>query len=297
MKQQKEKVPVLQPGTSSMGAGALQNNKANYTPNLKKSSDTTIREQRALWWIERDFLIIPIQPNSKKIVPGFGMHQDKIGNPERVHQWFGPNTLVNLAVCSTSTGLILDFDDPDLYKFWASKFPVESRTYTELTPRGGYHVFAYVWTELRKGFTPIKGVELKRVVLVYPSRVGNQPYGHGAGEILQLDASLVLSPLSQVPIKPPEQRMGLRDPRRLGRIKSAFSCLDLLDVKDSGPARRFISVSCPFHVDREPSFWIDTTRNLWGCHACGVRGDVINLYARLKGLTNTQAIREMEATL
>jgi hypothetical protein len=283
-----------QPETPALEAKTRLNIQNYYTPYLKKSPDATLREQRALWWLERDFLLIPIQPNSKKIVRGFGMHQDKIGNPERVHRWFGPKTLANLAVCSTSTGLILDFDDPDLYKFWASKFPAESRTYTEQTPRGGYHVFAHVWSELRKGFMPIKGVELKRVVLVYPSRVDNRPYGCGAGEILDLDATLVLSPLSQAPVKPPEQRIGIRDPRRLGRIKSAFSCLELLKVKDSGPAHRFISVPCPFHDDKEPSFWIDTGRNLWGCHACGVHGDVINLYARLKGITDIRvAIREM----
>jgi len=302
MNRQKEKVPVLQPGTSSAGAGALQNGQPHYTPNLKKSSDSTLREQRALWWLERDFLIIPIQPNSKKIVPGFGMHQDKIGNPERVHRWFGPKTLANLAVCSTSTSLILDFDDPDLYKFWASKFPIESRTYTELTPRGGYHVFAHVWSELRKGFMPIAGVELKRVVLVYPSRVDNRPYGRGAGEILDLDASLVLSPISEAPRVHERAQVNIHDPSYLQKIKSAFSCVDLVrsvrpGFKISGPARRFVSAPCPFHDDKEPSFWIETGRNLWGCHACGVHGDVINLYARLKGLTNNQAIREMGATL
>jgi len=290
--------PGQEPGARAAGGEAHQKSQNYYTPNLNKSSDTTIREQRALWWLKRDFLLIPIQPNSKKIVPGFGMHQDKIGHAERVHQWFGPKTLANIAICSSSTGLILDFDDPDLYKFWAAKFPAESQTYTEQTPRGGCHVFAHVWRELRKGFTPIKGVELKRVVLVYPSRVDNKPYGRGAGELLKLDATLVLSPLSQAPVKPPEQRIGIRDPRRLGRIKSAFSCMDLLKVKDSGVARRFVSIRCPFHEDQEPSFWIDVERNLWGCHGCGAHGDVINLYARLKGIEDIRdAIREMEATL
>jgi len=71
----------------------------------------------------------------------------------------------------------------------------------------------------------------------------------------------------------------------------------LIKVEDSGPPKRFVPAHCPFHDDKEPSFWIDTDRNLWGCHACGVRGDVINLYARLKGLTNTEAIREMRSTL
>ena len=293
-----EESPGQQPGTSSMGAGAHQHQRLNYTANLKKSSDTTLREQRALWWIKRDFLPIPIQPNSKKIVHGFGVYQDKIGNPERVHQWFGPKTLANIAVCGTQTSLILDFDDPDLYKFWAGKFPAESRTYTEQTPRGGYHVFAHAWSRDLAGVALIKGVELKRVVLVYPSRVDNQPYGRGAGDLLDLDAGYVLSPLSQAPIAPRLPPAAAHSKDSLQKIKSAFSCLALIqsarpDTRVPQSSRRFITAACPFHDDTEPSFWIDTDRNLWGCHACNIRGDVINLYARLKGLSNDQAIREM----
>lgn len=289
-----------EPGTPTANDERQRQN--NYTLNLKKSSDSTLREQRAQWWLERDFLLIPIQPNSKKIVPGFGPHQDAIKTPERVRRWFGPKTLANLAVCGTQTSLILDFDDPDLYKFWAGKFPTESRTYTEQTPRGGYHVFAHVWGESLKGFMPIKGVELKRVVLVYPSRVDNRPYSCGAGDLLDLDATLVLPPLSEIPIVPRAARANVHAKDSLQKIKAAFSCLALMEsfkpgVRVPPSSKRFITVTCPFHDDKEPSFWIDTDRNLWGCHACGVHGDVINLYARLKGLSVTKAIREMGDTL
>jgi hypothetical protein len=258
--------------------------------------------QAALWWFERDFLVLPLQPNSKKIVPGFGLYQDKITNPERVYQWFSERSLSNLAVCGTQTSLILDFDDPDLYKFWAGKFPNESRTYTEQTPRGGYHVFAHTWGRDLKGVILIKGVELKRVVAVSPSRVDNKPYIRGAGDLLDLDATLVLSPLLQAPIISRSSRVDIHAKGNLQKIKSAFSCLALLqaakpDLKIPRSSKRFITVPCPFHDDKEPSFWIDTDRNLWGCHACNTRGDVINLYARLKNITNNEAIRAMGETL
>ena len=273
--------------------------KKNYTIS---SAEENTKEQIALGWLKHDFLLLPVQPNSKRLVPGFGIYQDKIGTPERVSQWFGKKSLANLAVCGTQTSLILDFDDADLYKSWASKFPNEARTYTEQTPGGGYHVFAHAWGELLKGVTLIKGVELKRVVLIYPSVIDNKQYIRGEGELLKVDAEILLSPLSETPITRNAPRVGVHDKSYLQKIKSAFSCLDLIQsanpkIKVYGSSKRFVSLPCPFHDDKEPSFWIDTERNLWGCHACGVRGDVINLYARLKGITNKEAIFEMGKTL
>lgn len=269
--------------------------KENYTP---IPHTLTIKQQAALWWLKRDFMILPVQPNSKKIVPGFGFYRDRIRTPERVYQWFGERSLANLAVCGTQTSLILDFDDADLYTYWANKFPKESKTYTERTPRGGYHVFAHAWREMLKGVTLVKGVELKQVVLIYPSVADSKPYTRGDGDLLHLDAKIILSPLSQSPISRPIQQTKTQGGGKLQKIKQSFSCLDLIQstnpkVKVYGSTNRFVSVPCPFHDDKEPSFWIDTIRNLWGCHACGIRGDVINLYARLKGITNDQAIREM----
>jgi hypothetical protein len=50
---------------------------------------------------------------------------------------------------------------------------------------------------------------------------------------------------------------------------------------------------CPFHDDRSPSFWLNTEQQLCGCFAgCTAKPlDVINLYARLHGMNNDDAIR------
>ena len=82
------------------------------------------------------------------------------------------------------------------------------------------------------------------------------------------------------------------------RIKAALPIYDCasrlteLKTSDKG-AGRWYRGRCPFHDDQNPSFWIDTERNLWGCHACGERGDVINLYAKNKGVTVNQAIKDL----
>jgi hypothetical protein len=260
------------------------------------------KEQIALWWLERDFSLLPVQPNSKKLVPGFGFYQDKIATPERVAEWFGARRLANLAVCATQTSLILDFDDADLYEYWARRFPNEARTYTEQTPRGGYHVFAHAWPGDLRGVKLIKGVELKKICLIYPSTIDNKPYRRGVGELQKVSAKLLLSPLREKTITSDAPRVVPRGKTHLQKIKSSFICLDLLQtanpkIRVFQSSNRFVSLTCPFHDDDEPSFWIDTYRNLWGCHACGIRGDAINLYARLKGISNREAIREMEKSL
>lgn len=296
----KKSVPGERPETRA--AGVRQNGHPQYIKFLGELHTPTAKEQAALDWLQRDFALLPVQPNSKKLVPGFGYYQNKITTPEKVYQWFGEKTLSNLAVCATQTSLILDFDDPYLYQFWAGKFPDAARTYTERTPRGGYHVFAHVWGEALKGLTPIKGVEFKRVVLVYPSTVAEKQYTQGAGDLLDLDATQVLSPLSQSQTITKATRIEPQGKGKLADIKAAYSCLDLIRSADStakvyGSGKRFISLHCPFHEDKEPSFWIETERNLWGCHSCGKRGDVINLYALLKNITILDAIREMRSTL
>jgi hypothetical protein len=302
MKTDTKKVPQgLGPGAHAE-VKLRKNGHPHYTQNLKKSRTLSVKERCALWWLKQDFLILPVQPNSKRLVPGHGPHRNKITFPEQVYQWFGDRSLANIAVCGTQTSLILDFDDSDLYKFWAGKFSDAARTYTEQTPRGGYHVFAHVWGESLKGFMPVKGVELKRVALIFPSSIDDKQYTHGAGSLLNLDADQILSPLRQLQTTIKTPRVESHGKGILPQIKSAFSCLDLVRSADStaqiyGSGKRFISLRCPFHEDKEPSFWIDTEQNLWGCHACGTTGDVINLFARLHGLTVRDAIQEMRSTL
>lgn len=55
---------------------------------------------------------------------------------------------------------------------------------------------------------------------------------------------------------------------------------------------RWLMTQCPLHDDHNPSFWLDTERQICGCYAgCTSRPlDVINLYARLYGLSNRDAI-------
>ena len=50
---------------------------------------------------------------------------------------------------------------------------------------------------------------------------------------------------------------------------------------------------CPLHEERTPSFTVDAEKNLWNCFGCGKGGSVIDLHARLGGMTAGEAMRDL----
>lgn len=73
-------------------------------------------------------------------------------------------------------------------------------------------------------------------------------------------------------------------------IKSFFT-----DIERTSLDGRYYLTRCPLHDDHNPSMWIDTTLQVCGCYSgCTDKPlDVINLFARLNGLSNSDAIKIM----
>lgn len=265
------------------------------------------RYKAALAWLDRGAAVLPVQPGRKYLVEGFGPFRKRITAADEAFKWFG-NGLYNLAVCLPDGLICLDFDSDECFAEWEKTVnPQLQATYQEITPRG-YHLFYRVNLPIRLWLVP--GIEIKRVCLVAPSVVKGRTYGRIDYPILQLDdySPLISSLLSE----PPPQAMPANLSKEkntqghktdtIGRVKAAWPVYDLastltqLVTSDHGRGRWFKG-RCPLHQDRRPSFWVDAERGLWGCHSCGVRGDVINLYARLNGLTDQEAIKVMAARL
>lgn len=265
--------------------------------------------QRAAFWLERGFNLLPIQPHTKKLVKGYGPNLAHLETLDQARAW----QRYNLAAVAGVNGLILDFDDPDLYARWAAQVGPSANTYTERTPRGGAHVFYWLtWSAWRKDIPQvIPGCEVKKAAMVAPSEVGGHGYRYdpGAdifelydfGEFENLFSLLSKNPepvtAATVPTKPARIRAGSGP---LAAIKSQITVLDILtenriEVKRASGGKRWLLARCPFHDDNDPSMWIDTDRNLWGCHACDAHGDQVNLFARLKHVTNTEAITALSA--
>src|SRR3972149_8176187 len=136
----------------------------NYNPNFYAC---------ARIWLKRGCSLIPCQPNSKYQVRGFGPVRKTITTDAQAQQYFSQGAY-NLAVVLAKTLYCLDFDDWQLFTTWSDTIPAELQTtYTEITPRGA-HVFYR--GDLPANLSLIRGVEIKRLVLVAPSVVSGRRY-------------------------------------------------------------------------------------------------------------------------
>jgi hypothetical protein len=268
----------------------------------------SIKLDRAVWWLAHGFELLPCQPNQKTLVGGFGQYRAKITDSQQAGQWWGNGASANLAVLAPEENYILDFDKIEVYTAWAEACPGAAMSYTETTPNGGHHVFMI--GRIPPGVKLIPGAEVKRVVLVSPSVVDGKQYKiiSQPEKFLEVDPVEVFSSLSQpghatpYAMRATETRRAVGNPfSHIDQIKKHFAISHVLklyrpEIKFSGRGD-FLTCACPFHADSKPSFWFNDSKGLWGCHACNVRGDVINLYARFEAVNMREAISRMWAVM
>lgn len=253
----------------------------------------------AVAWLFRGVRLVPIQPRSKCLVAGFGPYSQHITTEDAAWFWFQERAC-NLGLVTGGGLVILDFDQVKDYDAWRLAWPGLASTYTELTARGA-HVF--LAGESASGQLA-GGVEVKgrgAVVMsapsVHPGGVKYKPVNQEA-VILPVPANFPLLSDSSKPLSK-KSTLPLSGKDTIARIKAAFPVLDLaqtltpLRSKDD----RWWHGRCPFHDDKQASFWVDAQRGLWGCYACQVRGDIINLYAHSQGLSVNNAIAALAVAL
>ncbi|HOT91544.1 MAG TPA: CHC2 zinc finger domain-containing protein [Anaerolineae bacterium] len=284
--------------------GVVSSLELEATPKRKNrvhnSSTVVLKSQvfeRALYWISNKVPLVPLQPKSKSLITGFGAYSQRITTEDTAWYWFGERAC-NLAVVTGHGLVVLDFDCPGEYDAWRMAWPDLADTYTERTARG-MHVF--LAGDSASGRLPGRpGVEIKgrgAVVMsapsVHPGGFVYQAVDPGA-LIKQAPGDFpLLSEHPQALSKGIVTCAGGKD--ALARIKAAYSVLDLAQslTRLKTNNGRWWHGRCPFHDDKRPSFWVDAERQLWGCYACGMHGDVVNLYAIQHGLSVQDAIRAL----
>ena len=60
-----------------------------------------------------------------------------------------------------------------------------------------------------------------------------------------------------------------------------------INIKPSGANYKGL---CPFHGEKTPSFYINTSKQIYKCFGCGEGGNVINFIANIENLSFKQAI-------
>ena len=76
-------------------------------------------------------------------------------------------------------------------------------------------------------------------------------------------------------------------------VKAAVTTRQMAEHYGLRPDRHGM-VCCPFHGDKHPSMKVDAR---FHCFACGADGDVIDFVARLRGVRNIEAAREISAAV
>jgi DNA primase len=84
----------------------------------------------------------------------------------------------------------------------------------------------------------------------------------------------------------------LISPEKLSELKSAVDIVELISeyvpLKRAGKRYRAL---CPFHPDKDPSFYVHVERQNYRCFGCGATGDVISFVQRIDNLTFPEAVR------
>jgi len=135
---------------------------------------------------------------------------------------------------------------------------------------------------------------------IHPS--GHKYQGYGSPEQIATIASIkdVIPEYEDVPQWQPRERAPLdpyaeamREPVGVSveAVKAAWKWEDIMPL--NGTARRgVIMAHCPLHNDGNASFAIYPDGHAY-CFGCNWRGDIIDVFAELNGLTVQEALKEM----
>jgi len=77
-------------------------------------------------------------------------------------------------------------------------------------------------------------------------------------------------------------------------VKSAYDIVDVVAnyVKLKKVGRNYVGL-CPFHSEKTPSFVVSPEKQIFKCFGCGVAGDVVTFYMKIKGLSFKEALIEL----
>jgi len=262
---------------------------------------------------------IPVPHMQKKPVIRWSEYQERLPSSDELIRWFSVYPTNWGVICGRLHHLrmpgflvVIDFDQLDRALDWLNRGIVRTRMIT--TSRG---LHAYFFTREDPGKT-MHFPELGFDLVAQGAYVIGAESVHPSGAVYQvLDSSPVAwvnrvrDVLPEIPavqvaktrvvIPAPVQAdsspwaSAENPPDLIQAIKARYRILDFFpDAERSSYGRQddFYLARCPFHDDHNPSFWINARLNLCGCYAgCTSKPyDVINLVARLEGISNQNAI-------
>lgn len=285
----------------------------------------------ALFWNQLGVAVIPIRYRDKRpdvrLLPDgkWERYQTTLPTEIELKKWF-TGGFHNLGVVVGWRKLVvIDFDDIQMYmrwSLWITRRQGINRTIStalKVSTSRGVHV--YVTTELPSQNAKLPGIDIKarggyvlgagsihKTGVPYSVLEGRFPAAVRAlSDVLPADmmsANTEYAGVVNAAALPVIGRSGdawdmaesVFSPTEdlIVQIKRRYS-IDQFLMLDVRKSPRWYVTRCPFHDDKNPSFWVDLSRGLCGCFAgCTSKPlDVIDLYARLHNLSVRDAITLM----
>ena len=277
-------------------------------------------------WVSMGIGVIPVRYKDKRPAVAWEKYKTELPTPEELSTWFTQGKHNYGVLAGWNNLMVLDFDDVAEYNTWlgwAVEKPVDtdilSKAFAVLTSRG-VHIYMRLASTIKNHKVGKIDIKTAGYVLgpgsIHPSGAEYR----AMRETIHLPLIMTLSDVlpAHLLVTHTEHIEGVCVPRvetvsasdpwhtvndpttvsgtLIQLIRKKFRIEDFFTdkVRTSVNARWFLT-RCPLHEDKEPSMWLDTEHQLCGCFAgCTPKPlDVINLYARLHGMTNELAIQEL----
>lgn len=290
--------------------------------------------ETAKYWQRFGIATIPIEWKSKQPKVRWLPYTERMPTENEMQNWFA-NDLVNIGIIAGWQNLcIVDFDDMDVFYKWytwsidtggkAKQIATQSRIHQSAR---GAHVYILCENADNMKLPKIDILAHRKYALLppslHPTGVNYTVYRDALPMPVKslydiLPAKLLddaqkaktTNPAPPTTLSKPIPTMVYdpwavagKDPENENLIQAIKEQIKITDIMtgwiESDYNGRWLINKCPFHDDRNPSFWLDTEHQVCGCHAgcTPLPLDVINLYARLYGIDNITAIKELAQRL
>ena len=263
--------------------------------------------QSALRYIKHGLAVIPIWPDNRKNphLSSYTEYLERLPTSYEWQRWARRWPNANLAAI---TGywlnyVCLDFDDFESYQTWADGpgWGYVGQTWQVQTGRG-YHIWFQVADDPGKS----RIYQYKTVEVLLRARGGYcivPPSIHHSGVPYKTVHKAVPLKIEKVAwlfegweLKTQAKPKTSKKPLPL-LANHSLKLQDLIHIPEGSKsnARGAYKVLCPFHNDKKPSAWVNPQQQRFGCNKCWPNGylDLINVYAQLHHLTNTQAYHQL----
>jgi hypothetical protein len=273
----------------------------------------------ATGFLKSGIAVIPVLPGTKKPFVRWRRYEKQLPTERDLVRWFAPGRAMNAAVICGWQGLtVLDFDDMQRYVVWlawavatgGTARAAAQDTYRVRTSRG-IHVYLLVDDCPRCGHFQWGDIKGRGGYVLIPPSV--HPSGAVYTAVDDVAPMLRVTVLAEVipdapapPLLPPlpltavTPMSSLWPATRAEEVKAAVPILSFFpDARPTGGGGRWLMAHCPWHDDKHESLWIDTEKGICKCYAgCTLKPlDVIGVHARLQGISDRQALRELHARI